>query len=147
MPAARALRVGSLLRFVNPPEKYHSESLYRLLLLAEHGPLRDGGITGGANGCRPLSDYELRQLVDVYRSRVSQILERLRVKADVTGFRHPLSHEVLDMLRTFMPKLRKAHQDYSQIDLQTLLIFDDFSCMVEEFTEELVLYCTRLPKL
>lgn len=147
MPAVKTVRVGALLRFVNPPDKYHSESLYRLLLVAEHGPLRDGGIAGGAGGCRPLSDYELRQLVEAYRRRVGALLEQLRVRGDVQGFRHPLSHEVLEMLRAFMPRLRKAHQDYSHIDLQTQLIFDDFSCMVEDFEEELVMYCTRLPKL
>lgn len=117
-----------------------------MMLLAEYGPLRDGYIYGGPKAARPITKFEMRALISTYEAQVADIILRSHTITDKKQDSiHLINCQIVDMLRSFLPQLKKPFQKYTPegITLDTVICFDDFSVMLEQFLPDIVISCVR----
>lgn len=141
----RELKVKDILRFVNPPDRFHSPSLFCLKLLAEYGPLRDGQIWGGAKMHRAITVHEMKLILEHYKAQTDKIIFQLRKEGCKGEFIHPMNHQLIPMLEKYLRCLAKARLDYRDgpFTAETTIDFTDLSNAIEQFYPQLVKTCMR----
>lgn len=141
----RELKVKDILRFVNPPDRFHSPSLFCLRLLAEYGPLRGGKIWGGANMDRAITVHEMKLILDNYKTETDGIIFQLRKEGCKGEFIHPMNHQLIPMLEKYLRCLPKARLNYKDepFTAETTIDFTDLSTAIEQFYPQLVKMCMR----
>lgn len=141
----RELKVKDILRFVNPPDRFHGPSLFCLRLLAEYGPLQDGKIWGGANVHRAITLHEMQLILDDYRKQTDGIIFQLRKEGCKGEFIHPMNHQLIPMLEKCLRCLPKTRLNYRDepFTAETTIDFTDLSIAVEQSYPQLVKMCIR----
>lgn len=117
--------------FCAPESEQHTKSLYYLKLLADYGPLKQGGIIGGPfSHQRVLTSCEIKPIIETYQRETQ---EMIRLWINAPKFHQPQRYEIVEMFEKFLPKMKRLEISYPEkFSLQTRISFCDLSNLLTD---------------